>query len=130
MKKISTKTIVLFFVFSISMLLASLSLAAPNPASVYCEEQGYQLEIRTDPESGGQYGVCVFPDKTECEEWVFYRGECETGYIKDNPTSKNTATPKRTSTLGIIGLIILFGIIMAMPSGKKKESKESGKPKY
>ncbi|MBW2991636.1 DUF333 domain-containing protein, partial [Candidatus Woesearchaeota archaeon] len=23
-----------------------------NPASVYCEEQGYQLEIRTDPDGG------------------------------------------------------------------------------
>jgi len=46
-----------------------------NPASVYCEEQGYTLEMRTD-ENGGQYGVCIFPDGSECEEWAFYRGEC------------------------------------------------------
>jgi len=50
----------------------------PNPASVYCEEQGYELEIRTD-QQGGQYGVCVFPDGSECEEWEFYRGECGPG---------------------------------------------------
>jgi putative hemolysin len=46
-----------------------------NPASVYCQEQGYTLEIRTDTD-GGQYGVCVFPDGTECDEWAFFRGEC------------------------------------------------------
>ncbi|MBN1813159.1 MAG: DUF333 domain-containing protein [Anaerolineae bacterium] len=46
-----------------------------NPASVHCKEQGYTLEIRTD-EDGGQYGVCVFPDGTECDEWAFFRGEC------------------------------------------------------
>ncbi len=46
-----------------------------NPASVYCEEQGYTLEIRTDKD-GGQYGVCILPDGAECDEWAFYRGEC------------------------------------------------------
>ena len=45
-----------------------------NPASVYCEEHGGTLDIRdTD---AGQYGVCVFPDGNECEEWAFFRGEC------------------------------------------------------
>ncbi len=45
-----------------------------NPASVYCVEQGYELEIRE--EEGGQVGYCVFPNGAECEEWAFYRGEC------------------------------------------------------
>jgi putative hemolysin len=49
-----------------------------NPASVYCEDQGYTLEIRAD-ESGGEYGVCIFPDGSECEEWAFFRGECAPG---------------------------------------------------
>ena len=52
--------------------------SVPNPASVYCEEQGGTLEIRED-ESGGQYGVCVFEDGSECEEWAFYQGDCEPG---------------------------------------------------
>jgi putative hemolysin len=47
----------------------------PNPASVYCEEHGGSLEIRSAAD-GGQYGVCIFPDGSECEEWAFYRGEC------------------------------------------------------
>jgi putative hemolysin len=50
----------------------------PNPASVYCEEQGGALEILTDDE-GGQYGVCRFDDGSACEEWAFFRGECAPG---------------------------------------------------
>jgi putative hemolysin len=46
----------------------------PNPASAFCEEQGGRLEIRTADE--GEYGVCVFADGSECDEWSFYRGEC------------------------------------------------------
>ncbi len=45
----------------------------PNPASVYCENKGYTLEIRTG--DAGQYGVCIHNGK-ECEEWAYYRGEC------------------------------------------------------
>lgn len=49
-----------------------------NPASVYCEEQGGKLEIRTDAD-GGQVGYCLFEDGSECEEWAYYRGECTPG---------------------------------------------------
>jgi hypothetical protein len=47
----------------------------PNPASAYCEEQGFKLEIRTAAD-GSQAGYCVFPDGSECDEWAYYRGEC------------------------------------------------------
>jgi putative hemolysin len=49
----------------------------PNPASVFCTDQGYELEIRD--EAAGQAGSCIFPDGSEGEEWVFFRGECEPG---------------------------------------------------
>jgi putative hemolysin len=52
------------------------AMGVANPASVYCDAQGYDLEIRTNPETGGQVGYCVFPDGSACEEWDFYRGEC------------------------------------------------------
>jgi putative hemolysin len=47
----------------------------PNPASVYCEAQGYRSEIRT-ADDGSQTGYCIFPDGSECDEWMNYRGEC------------------------------------------------------
>ena len=49
-----------------------------NPASEYCEANGGTVEIRED-ESGGQIGYCIFPDGSECEEWAYYRGECQQG---------------------------------------------------
>jgi putative hemolysin len=49
----------------------------PNPASVYCEQQGGTLEIRD--EEDGQAGYCRFADGGECEEWAFFRGECSPG---------------------------------------------------
>ena len=52
-----------------------------NPASVYCVQSGYRLELRTGT-GGGQYGMCLFPDGTECEEWAFKRGECKPGTPK------------------------------------------------
>lgn len=45
----------------------------PNPAAIYCVALGYKYEIRKN-KNGGQYGVCIFPDGTECDEWDFYRG--------------------------------------------------------
>src|SRR4030043_2096671 len=47
----------------------------PNPASAYCEQQGYTSEIRTATD-GSQSGVCIFPDGSECDEWAYYRKEC------------------------------------------------------
>lgn len=51
-----------------------------NPAAVYCAEMGYEYRIETTKE--GQKGICVFPDKTECEEWAFFRGECGQRWAK------------------------------------------------
>lgn len=45
-----------------------------NPASVYCEEQGGTLEIRTAAD-GSQAGYCTI-NGIECEEWAFFRKEC------------------------------------------------------
>jgi putative hemolysin len=47
----------------------------PNPASVYCEQNGNKLEIITAAD-GSQSGVCVFPDGATCDEWAYFRGEC------------------------------------------------------
>jgi len=48
----------------------------PNPASFYCQEMGYELDLRdTD---GGTEGICVMPNGAECEEWEFLAGSCST----------------------------------------------------
>jgi putative hemolysin len=51
------------------------SSALANPAAVFCEEKSYKYEIRTNPD-GSEYGVCIFPNRAECEEWAFYLGTC------------------------------------------------------
>ena len=53
--------------------VSNVSLA--NPASVYCEENGGTLEMRSDKD-GNVSGVCIFPDGSECDEWAFFRAEC------------------------------------------------------
>jgi len=45
-----------------------------NPAAVYCQELGYQYKM-VDSEQG-QYGKCIFPDRTECDAWRFLEGKC------------------------------------------------------
>ncbi|MCJ7625735.1 MAG: DUF333 domain-containing protein, partial [Anaerolineaceae bacterium] len=59
----------------------------PNPASVYCEDQGGSLEIRDNT-----MGVCMFEDGSECEEWAYYRGECKPGDMDVFTTPSPTPT--------------------------------------
>jgi putative hemolysin len=51
-----------------------------NPASVRCTERGGTLRMESRP--GGQYGVCVFADNRQCEEWAMFRGECPVGGLR------------------------------------------------
>jgi putative hemolysin len=51
-----------------------------NPAAVYCtQQQGTKYEIRTNSTDGSQYGVCILPDGTVCDEWAYFRHECPAG---------------------------------------------------
>lgn len=63
--------------------------AMANPASVYCEQNGGKLEIRTAPD-GGQTGYCKFSNGSECEEWAYFRKECgnENGNLKTYKNEK------------------------------------------
>lgn len=56
-----------------------------NPASINCQEKGGRLNIRQDFRNQ-EYRVCVFQDGSECEEWKFFKVECEQGdfYLSDN----------------------------------------------
>jgi len=52
--------------------------AIANPASENCLKQGGTLEIRKRGD-GGEYGVCLFEDNRQCEEWALLRGDCPVG---------------------------------------------------
>ena len=58
----------------------------PNPASAFCEQKGYKLEIRTAPD-GSQNGICIFPNGSECDEWAYFRGECLPASMETPTTS-------------------------------------------
>jgi predicted secreted protein/putative hemolysin len=66
-----------------------------NPASVNCGQVGGTTDIKTDT-SGGQYGMCTFPNGTSCEEWALFRGEgCKAGVA----AGATTAEGKKMVTL-------------------------------
>jgi putative hemolysin len=52
-----------------------------NPASQNCEAKGGTLQIQKRGD-GGEYGICVFEDNLQCEEWAMLRGDCPEGGIK------------------------------------------------
>ena len=49
-----------------------------NPASQRCGTVGGTVQIEQRPD-GGQFGVCVFEDNRQCEEWALLRGDCPVG---------------------------------------------------
>jgi hypothetical protein len=64
---------------SCSGALAQAQLA--NPASQRCVAVGGTLQIEQRPD-GGQFGVCVFTDNRQCEEWALFHGQCPVGGLK------------------------------------------------
>lgn len=50
------------------------SVGLANPAAVYCEGLGYEMETVETPE--GQDSVCIFPDGSQCGQWDFLSGRC------------------------------------------------------
>ncbi|MBV8408433.1 MAG: DUF333 domain-containing protein [Alphaproteobacteria bacterium] len=73
----------------LTLLTVGFCLAAPgaqaqslaNPASVNCGQKSGRLQIERRPD-GGEYGVCVFVDNYQCEEWALFRGECPVGGLR------------------------------------------------
>ncbi|HEY6642035.1 DUF333 domain-containing protein [Povalibacter sp.] len=57
------------------------SVALANPASANCLQQGGRLHIEKTPR-GDEYGVCLFEDNYQCEEWALMRGECRAGGVR------------------------------------------------
>jgi putative hemolysin len=88
----------------------------PNPASVYCEQRGNKLEIRTAAD-GSQYGICVFPDGSTCDEWAYFRGECGLA-TQESPTPAIVVETTSTASGGNPGENASGGY---MPPGTSEE---------
>jgi len=71
--------IVVLWLASCSGALAQAQVA--NPASQRCAQEGGTLQIEQRPD-GGQFGVCVFTDNRQCEEWALFRVECPVGGLR------------------------------------------------
>ena len=52
-----------------------------NPASVNCDKVGGELQIEKNG-AGAEYGVCIFEDNRQCEEWALFRGQCPMGGLR------------------------------------------------
>jgi putative hemolysin len=94
----------------------------PNPASVYCTQQGNKLEIRTAAD-GSQNGMCIFPDGSTCDEWVYFRGECGLVAQKSPTPAINVEATIANASGGYLPpgtseeIADWWGIIKSTPSG-------------
>ena len=69
-----------------------------NPAAVYCTQQpDTRYEIRKNAD-GSEYGVCILPGGTVCDEWAYYRHECPAAatHTAATTTGAGIANPSAT----------------------------------
>ncbi|MFC1663968.1 DUF333 domain-containing protein, partial [Patescibacteria group bacterium] len=52
----------------------------PNPAAVYCKDQGGTLKNVLF--EAGEKGFCVFENGSECNQWDFFNRKCNIGDLK------------------------------------------------
>ncbi|MGQ9684281.1 MAG: putative hemolysin [Anaerolineae bacterium] len=77
----------------------------PNPASVYCEEHGGRVEIRKAAD-GSEYGVCVFADGSECDEWAYFHKECQPGQGQVTPPAPRPEEAETQPVEGWVGVVV------------------------
>ena len=63
-----------------------------NPASVYCEDNWGTLQLEE------WAWLCMFDDGSYCEEWSYYRGECEKWEIMYNTLDEDYFLPEWAKT--------------------------------
>jgi putative hemolysin len=81
------------------------SASMANPASVNCVQNGGKSEIRKDAK-GGEVGYCVFPDKSECEEWAYMRGECKPGAKATSVTKADNGKTVQAASGNIVEVVL------------------------
>lgn len=81
--------------------------ALANPAAKKCVDEGFRYEVRKNVQ-GGEYGVCIFKDNTECNDWGYFRSECKPGqcakWLSETGCQEIIPEPKgESSSCGIGG---------------------------
>lgn len=84
-----------------------------NPASQNCIDKGGTLQMAKRGD-GGVYGICVFSDNRQCEEWALFRGECPVGGLKIT----GYLTPEGIYCALIGGTVLKNETFCQLPSGK------------
>ena len=74
MRKIIFAILIFVFFVSVYGCAKKESTGIANPASEYCVKNGGKLKIVDDEK--GQHGICTLPSGKECEEWAYFRKEC------------------------------------------------------
>jgi putative hemolysin len=113
MKRIIPLTIILMALAASKASQANM----PNPASLYCEQNGNQLEIRTAAD-GSQSGICVFSDGSGRDEWAYYRRECGPAAPSSPTSALMTGEAVPEASAGSPGANALGGY---MPPGSSEE---------
>jgi len=77
-----------------------------NPAAVYCLDQGgtsNSLEFEK-----GTKSFCSFGDGSECEEWDFYRKDCQEGDLKKEVLVEGRGKPADTGDEVVVHYVGTF----------------------
>ncbi len=74
--------------------------AIPDPSASYCSDSGYTYDVRKNSE-GNQYGVCIFPDGTECSAWA-YLCKCTSDKSTCGQTSTDCNFPCKNATVNVV----------------------------
>ena len=77
MNKSIKHTVLTTLFVGLAHLVHANDLQLANPASVHCTDNGGQLELRKTLE--GTEGICYFSNGSQCDEWAYFRGECNVG---------------------------------------------------
>jgi len=99
--------------FLLGLISPTVGLGLPNPASQYCVENGGTVQIAKRGD-GGEYGICIFTDNRQCEEWAMFRGECLRGGVKVT----GFLTPEGTYCAIRGGKVLENETLCQLPSGK------------
>ncbi len=113
----------LLFLFGISGLIVGCvkekKRGVANPASQNCVAIGGFLKIAQRGD-GGAYGICIFADNRQCEEWALFRGNCPPTGLKIT----GFLTPQAIYCALLGGDVLKNESQCQLPSGKKCSTRE------